>query len=111
MRTLALLVALSLCQGCIAAGAISGAIIGTLAPIGVAAGATDPNAKAAPETIVICALVGAGIGTLIGILAVEDNKPKKEDPNDRRHELGHRGEGSGEGRDAEDGEESPPEED
>lgn len=88
MRALALVVALSLTQGCIAAGAITGGIIGTLAPIGIAANADDPaNRTAAPQTIIICGLVGAGIGALIGILAAEDRKPKKAEHVDDESET------------------------
>lgn len=70
-------------SSCIAAGAVTGAVIGTLAPIGIAANADDPAKRtAAPSTIIISTLVCAGIGTLIGLLAVEDNKPKKEESTD-----------------------------
>jgi len=77
------LVTMSLCQGCIAAGAISGGLIGTLAPIGIAA---DRDTEVDPKTVLLCGFVGASIGALLGILSVEDNKPKEKPPDDESEE-------------------------
>lgn len=79
------LVTMSLCQGCVAVGAIGGGLIGTLAPIGIAA---DRDTKAAPETVLLCGFVGASIGALLGLLSDHDNKPKpkKVDPPDDNDE-------------------------
>jgi ABC-type uncharacterized transport system permease subunit len=79
MKTIGLLVALSMCQGCIAVGAISGAMIGTLAPVLIAA---DQDKEPVPSTVVLTTLIGAGIGTLLGILSVEDRKNAKAPPDD-----------------------------
>lgn len=88
MKTIGLLVALSVCQGCIAVGAISGAVIGTLAPVLIAA---DQDKEPVPSTVVISTLVCAGIGTLLGILSVEDRKNAKAPPDDDEDEEPDRG--------------------
>jgi len=79
------LVTMSLCQGCIAAGAIGGGLIGTLAPIGIAA---DRDTEVDPKTVLLCGFVGASIGALLGILSVEDRKtkPKEKPPDDESDE-------------------------
>jgi hypothetical protein len=75
------LVTMSLCQGCIATGALMGGLVGTLAPIGIAA---DRETEVDPKTVLLCGFVGASLGALFGILSVEDRKtkPKKEPPPD-----------------------------
>jgi hypothetical protein len=79
MKLEALIVTLSLCQGCIAVGALSGAMIGTVAPVLIAA---DQDKEPVPSTVVLSTLVCAGIGTLLGILSVEDRKNVKAPPDD-----------------------------
>lgn len=80
LEALILTVTLSVCQGgCIAAGAIGGGLIGTLAPIGIAA---DRNQEVDPKTVLLCGFVGASIGALLGILSVEDRKNAKAPPDD-----------------------------
>lgn len=88
MKLEALIVTLSLCQGCIAAGALSGAMIGTAAPILIAA---DQDKEPVPSTVVLTTLIGAGIGTLLGILSVEDRKNAKAPPDDDEDEEPDRG--------------------
>lgn len=85
MKTIGLLVSLSLCQGCIAVGALSGAMIGTVAPVLIAA---DQDKEPVPSTVVLSTLVCAGIGTLLGILSVEDRKTKEPDDDDEDDDPG-----------------------
>jgi multisubunit Na+/H+ antiporter MnhC subunit len=86
MRALALCMALVFTSsGCVAVGAISGAALGAVTPVLIAAEKSSRYPEpvyASDRAVILTSIVGAGIGALIGWLVVTDNKPKKEESPD-----------------------------